>query len=123
LPKWKEKLSRGLVTILFQMSIKAQEQPASKPAIWFYPSGRKDDDRVAEALSGCADTIVLMPGPGADASKRRPQLVECFVALDFCPITKATSLNWIRGPCAFGASRGEQLAPVGRCGDGFCQTQ
>src|SRR5882724_6710555 len=54
-------------------------------AIWFYPSGRKDDDRVAEALSGCSDTIVLMPGPGADVSKRRPQLVECFGRLGFLP--------------------------------------
>jgi GT2 family glycosyltransferase len=54
-------------------------------AIWFYPSGRNDDDRVAEALSRYADVIVLMPAAGADAASRRPQLVECFGRLGFVP--------------------------------------
>ncbi len=33
-------------------------------AVWFYPSEKNEDYAVAEALSGCADAIVLMPCPG-----------------------------------------------------------
>jgi glycosyltransferase involved in cell wall biosynthesis len=47
-------------------------------AVWFYFSGENDDDRIAEALSRCADRIVLLPGPGAEAAGRRPQLVQRF---------------------------------------------
>jgi len=54
-------------------------------AVWFYPSAQNDDGRVAEALSGCADAIVLMPGPGADVVTRRPQLVDCFGRVGFVP--------------------------------------
>ncbi len=54
-------------------------------AVWFYSSGRNDDDRVAETLSGCADSIVLMPGPGAESNRRRPELVECFARFGFLP--------------------------------------
>jgi GT2 family glycosyltransferase len=54
-------------------------------AIWFYPSGANRDDRVVEALSRCADTIVLVPGPGAGAANRRPQLVQCFGHFGFVP--------------------------------------
>src|SRR5207247_9636880 len=41
-------------------------------AVWFYSSGENDDNRIAEALSRCADRIVLLPGPGAEAARRRP---------------------------------------------------
>jgi GT2 family glycosyltransferase len=54
-------------------------------AVWFYPSAHNDDGRVAEALSGCADVIVLMQGPGADVVTRRPQLVDCFGRFGFVP--------------------------------------
>jgi glycosyltransferase involved in cell wall biosynthesis len=54
-------------------------------AVWFYPSGEGDDDRMAEALSHCADKILLVPGPGADAARRRPQLVRCFGQFGFWP--------------------------------------
>jgi O-antigen biosynthesis protein len=54
-------------------------------AVWFYPSGRNDDDRVAKTLSGCAETIVLVPGPGADPASRRPELVQCFSHFEFMP--------------------------------------
>jgi len=54
-------------------------------AVWSYPSTHQDDGRVAEALSGYADAIVLMPGPGADVVTRRPQLVECFGRIGFVP--------------------------------------
>jgi GT2 family glycosyltransferase len=39
--------------------------------VWFYPSERRDDERVPSALLGFTDNIVLMPGPGTDAAKRR----------------------------------------------------
>jgi glycosyltransferase involved in cell wall biosynthesis len=54
-------------------------------AVWFYPSEKNEDDRVAKALSACANNIVLMPGPGADAATRRPQLVQHFARFGFLP--------------------------------------
>ena len=54
-------------------------------AVWFYPSTRTEDDTVTEALSRCADTIVLVPGPGADPARRRPELVQCFSRFGFVP--------------------------------------
>ena len=53
--------------------------------VWFYPSGDNDDDRVVKALSHCAASIVLVPGPGADAATRRPQLVQCFERFELLP--------------------------------------
>ncbi len=53
--------------------------------IWFYPSGENDEDRIAEALSRCATAIVLIPGPGADATTRRPRLVQRFERLGLRP--------------------------------------
>jgi len=53
--------------------------------VWFYPSGDNDDDRVVEALSNCAASIVLVPGPGADAATRRPRLVQCFERFGLLP--------------------------------------
>ena len=54
-------------------------------AVWFYSSGENDDNRIAEALSRCADGIVLLPGPGSDAARRRPQLVQCFERFGLLP--------------------------------------
>src|SRR5256886_11645591 len=54
-------------------------------AVWFYPLEHSDDDRLAEELSRRADDIVLMPAAGADAGKRRPQLVECFRRFGLLP--------------------------------------
>jgi len=54
-------------------------------AVWFYPSPEHEDDTVAETLSGCADTIVLVPGPGADLARRRPELVQRFTRFGFVP--------------------------------------
>ena len=53
--------------------------------VWFYPSERSDDERVAPALLGLTEKIVLTPGPGADAVKRRPDLVGCFGRSGFVP--------------------------------------
>ena len=62
------------------------EAPARfETAVWFYPSGEKDDARIGEALSNCAANIVLVPGPGADATRRRPQLVQCFQRFRLLP--------------------------------------
>jgi GT2 family glycosyltransferase len=46
--------------------------------VWFYSSGENGDNRMVETLAHCAANIVLTPGPGADATKRRPQLVAHF---------------------------------------------
>jgi len=46
-------------------------------AIWFYSSEKRDDDRMVEELSRCANEIVLLPGAGVDVD-RRAQLVEKF---------------------------------------------
>jgi len=54
-------------------------------AVWFYPSGENDDDRMAESLLHFAANVVLTPGPGADAGRRRPQLVQCFERLGLLP--------------------------------------
>lgn len=54
-------------------------------AVWFYSSGENDDNRIAEALSRCADGIVVLPGPGSDAAMRRPQLVQCFGRFGLLP--------------------------------------
>jgi GT2 family glycosyltransferase len=54
-------------------------------AVWFYTSGQNDDERITEELSRCADSIVLIPGPGADASRRRRVLVQCFSRFGFVP--------------------------------------
>ena len=54
-------------------------------AIWFYPSGENDDDPTVETLSHCAANIVLTPGPGSDAVRRRPRLVQCFERFGLLP--------------------------------------
>jgi GT2 family glycosyltransferase len=54
-------------------------------AVWFYSPTDKEDDTVTEALSRSVDTIVLLPGPGADHAKRRPELVQYFSRFGFVP--------------------------------------
>lgn len=62
------------------------ETPARfETAVWFYPSGSNDDDRMVQALSHCTANIVLTPGLGADAATRRPQLVQYFARFGFSP--------------------------------------
>jgi GT2 family glycosyltransferase len=64
-----------------------QSQGASpfETALWFYSSGENEDTRVAETLSNCAAKVVLLPGPGADAARRRPQLVQYFTRFGLLP--------------------------------------
>ena len=67
---------------------KLSQQPATarfETTVWFYASERGDDDRLASALPGFTDSIVLMPGPGVDAAKRRVDLVRCFGGFEFVP--------------------------------------
>jgi hypothetical protein len=54
-------------------------------AVWFYPLGESDDDRMVEVLSHCAANIVLTPGPGVDSARRRPQLIQCFERVGLLP--------------------------------------
>ena len=53
--------------------------------VWFYPSGDSDDNPVVEALSRYGASIVLIPGPGADAATRRPGLVQRFERFGLLP--------------------------------------
>ena len=56
-------------------------------AIWFYPANIEvgSDDDLLERLAGLSDSLILTPGAGADASKRRPDLVMRLAARGFCP--------------------------------------
>jgi GT2 family glycosyltransferase len=56
-------------------------------AIWFYPANIEggSDDALLERLTGLSDSLILTPGAGADASKRRPDLVMRLAARDFFP--------------------------------------
>ena len=53
--------------------------------VWFYPAGDHDDDRMVEALSHRAASVVIVPGPGADAARRRPLLVQRFERFGLFP--------------------------------------
>ena len=71
-----------------ELTMKLGESHAAahfETAVWFYSSRGNDDDRVVEALSSRAANIVLVPGPGADAARRRPQLVQCFERFELLP--------------------------------------
>ena len=59
-------------------------------AVWFYSSGENDDNRMAEALSRCADRIVLLPGPAPKLPGGVRKSFSVSSALDYCRITNAT---------------------------------
>src|SRR5213592_4215449 len=61
------------------------DKAAFETAVWLYPSAQNDDGTVADALSRCANAIILVPLPGADPATRRPQLVKCFGRFGFVP--------------------------------------
>jgi O-antigen biosynthesis protein len=56
-------------------------------ALWFYPpqTDAADDGLMLERLAALADNLILIPGAGADVSKRRPRLVLRLAALGFYP--------------------------------------
>ena len=90
-------------------------------AVWFYSSGENDDDRIAEALSRCADNIVLLPGPGAEAARRRPQLVQCFERFGLLPDYECDLMEL--DPGALCLRRQPSVAPTAApSGGSFCQT-
>jgi GT2 family glycosyltransferase len=70
---------------LWAKPVQADSAAHFEIAVWFYPLEKSEDDRVAADLSRAADDIVLMPGRGADAGKRRPQLFECFRRFGLLP--------------------------------------
>ena len=69
----------------------ALQQNGGRPrfdlAIWFYPpdSESPNDDAVLQRLAALVDHLILIPGAGADVSKRRPRLVIRLAALGFFP--------------------------------------
>ena len=89
-------------------------------AVWFYSSGENDDDRMAEALSRCADNIVLLPGPGAEAARRRPQLVQCFERFGLVPDYECDLMEL--DPGALCLQRQPGVADERASGGSFCQT-
>ena len=54
-------------------------------AIWFYPPEKSEGDRICEELSRCASSVVLVPGAGSNAARRRSQFVESFRQFGFSP--------------------------------------
>jgi GT2 family glycosyltransferase len=66
---------------------RSQDATASRfeIALWFYSSGKSDDDRMVEELSRCAGEIVLITGAGVDVAERRPQLVGKFGRFGLLP--------------------------------------
>ncbi|MDQ6625860.1 MAG: glycosyltransferase family 2 protein [Verrucomicrobiota bacterium] len=59
--------------------------PSADIAVWIYAQIEADDEAVVSELSRVAGDIVLLPGAGAEAPKRRPELVEAFRAFGFVP--------------------------------------
>ena len=75
--------------------------------VWFYPSERRDDERVPSALLGLTDNVVLLPEPGADAAKRRPDLVRCFGRFGFVPDYTCDLTDLNAGAVCLGYSPGK----------------
>ena len=74
-------------------------------ADWSYSSGENDDHRIAEAFSRCADNIALLPRPGAEAARRRPQLVHCFEGFGLLPDYQCNLTELDPGACAPASNR------------------
>ena len=65
---------------------------------------------VPSALLGFTDNIVLMPGPGADAAKRRADLVRCFGRFEFVPDYTCDLTDLNAGAVCLGYPRANQPA-------------
>ena len=85
--------------------------------VWFYPSERGDDERVPSALSRFTDNIVLMPGPGADAAKRRADLVRCFGRFEFVPDYTCDLTDLNAGAVCLGYSPGKPAGELARAAE------
>ena len=56
-------------------------------AIWFYPGEIETNEvEVLDRLTNMADNLILIPGAGANAAKRRPHLVMALADYGFFPI-------------------------------------
>ena len=56
-------------------------------AVWFYPPGETSEqrEREVEVVAHQANDILLIPSPGPEVLKTRPELVECFGRYGFLP--------------------------------------
>ena len=65
----------------------AENMPRFDLAIWLYPPeiASTDDEPILGRLTRLTDNLVLIPGGGADAAKRRPRLVLHLASLGFFP--------------------------------------
>ncbi len=59
--------------------------PTAEVAVWIYPKTGTDDATDVMALAQVAEQVVLVPGPGGEVSKRRPELVEQFGGCGLVP--------------------------------------
>jgi GT2 family glycosyltransferase len=59
--------------------------PAADVAVWIYGQTEPDDDAIVSELARVAGEIVLLPSAGAEAPKRRPELVDAFRPFGFAP--------------------------------------
>jgi len=77
-----------VVSSASELTTRLEESHAAahfETAVWLYSLRENDDDRVAQALSSRATNIVLITGPGTDAARRRPQLVQCLERFGLLP--------------------------------------
>jgi len=85
--------------------------------VWFYPSERGNDEGVVSALLGLTDKIVLMPGPGADAAKRRADLVRCFGRVEFLPDYTCDLTDLNAGAVCLSYSPGKPASELARAAE------
>src|ERR1051326_13077 len=55
-------------------------------AIWFYPGDSAGDDRAVAMPSAVAESVLVVPEPGDDSARRRPELVRRFAEKGFLQI-------------------------------------
>ncbi|MFN2508542.1 MAG: glycosyltransferase family 2 protein [Chthoniobacterales bacterium] len=61
------------------------QTPVADVAVWIYPKTETEDEAEVAELARVAKNIVLLPAPGAEVSKRRPQLVQRFRRFGLIP--------------------------------------
>ncbi|HZE12474.1 MAG TPA: glycosyltransferase, partial [Chthoniobacterales bacterium] len=73
------------VSDLAQGAAQNGTSPLASLAIWFYPRDNADDERAATILAAAAESVLLVPQPGAESAARRPELVKRFGEAGFLP--------------------------------------
>jgi len=61
------------------------QEPLTRVAVWIYPRSESEDDAQVAEIARVADEVVLVPGAGAEVSRRRPRLVESFRKFGLAP--------------------------------------